>query len=158
MLDAPLDPPQYYCGFFTGAILRDFIEYVAHPMVHACWDTGHANMDGGQYENLMTLGGELRGIHVHDNYGVNDDHAVPYFGTLSLDELMHGLIDCGYKGCFTFEACSSLGAENFRNPRRRVYESDKRLFKPSLPIKLAMEKVLYEVGKHALQSYGLFEE
>ena len=32
--------------FFTGADMKEFIEYVNHPLLHACWDLGHANIEG----------------------------------------------------------------------------------------------------------------
>lgn len=96
----------YYTN--TGADMREFVEYVNHPLFHACWDTGHGNMEGGQYEHMIALGKELYAVHINDNRGTIDEHTLPYFGTLNMDEVMNGLIDCGFKGYFTLEAGSAV--------------------------------------------------
>ena len=154
----PYDPPKYYCSTISGKILRDVVEYMNHPMIHACWDTGHANMNGSQYDDIMTVGDELRGLHIHDNRGNLDEHALPFFGSMNFDELMHALIDSGYKGYFTFEACCSLGREKVRSADRRQFPQDTRLYNPPLELKISIEKFLYDAGKYILQSYNCFEE
>lgn len=55
--------------------------------------------------------------------GNDDQHMAPYFGTLSIDSLMNGLFDIGYKGYFTFEASNILLNAAHRTP----YEKDKRM-------------------------------
>lgn len=37
---------NYY--FLTGADMKEFLKYAGHPLLHACWDTGHANIEGHQ--------------------------------------------------------------------------------------------------------------
>ena len=152
------DPPKYYCSAVSGKLLREFVTHVDHPMVRACWDTGHANMNGPQYDDILALGDLLNGLHVHDNRGDLDEHALPFFGSLNFDELMHALIDCGYQGFFTFEVTRSLGCECIRKENRRQFPEDTRLFTPSLDLKLSIERFMYEAGKHILTSYNCFEE
>ena len=67
-----------------------------------------------------------------------------------MDSLMNGLIDIGYKGAFTFEAC------NFFLPavKRRPFDADERLKLPPLPLKIMAESMLLEIGKTALTAYG----
>lgn len=142
---------------FTGADMVEFIEYVNHPLFHAVWDTGHGISEGSQYENIMALGNHLRAIHVHDNSGRADEHALPYTGILNLDDLINGLIDVGYDGYFTFEAEQSLQPSRARNKRQR-FERDTRLLEPTLEMQIAAEKLLYTIGKSALAAYGIFEE
>lgn len=131
--------------------LRAMIDYVDHPLFHACWDTGHGNMQElPQDEALRILGHHVYALHVQDNLGDNDTHLAPYCGTLSMDSLMNGLKDIGYKGAFTFEAC------NFFLPagKRRPFEKDERLLLPPLNLKLMAESMLLEIGKTALTAYG----
>lgn len=154
----PYDPPKYYCSSVSGAILKDFVSYIDHPMVHACWDTGHANMNGPQYDDIMTLGSELHALHVHDNRGETDEHGLPYFGTLNWDELMHALIDSNYQGYFTFESCCSFGCEKILDRNKRQFPADTRLFRPTKELKIELEKFMYQAGKHILSAYNLFEE
>ena len=132
------------------------IEYVDHPLFHACWDTGHANMqDIPQDESLRILGSHVRGLHVHDNFKDDDMHWAPYFGIMNYDELMHGLLDIGYQGYFTFEA--NFFHETYLRPKRK-YEADTRLVRPNLSVRKKAEELLYEIGKNILTAYDCFEE
>lgn len=150
-------PPEKRPYIYSGEDMREFLRHMDHPLMHALWDTGHGNVDGPQYENIVTLGKELYGIHVHDNSGWADEHAIPYMGTLSLDALMHGLLDIDYQGYFTFEAVNAI---EYKNGQNRIYkwEDDRRLRHPTAELQLLAEKLLYGVGKHALSAYGVFEE
>ncbi len=135
--------------------LLALIEYVDHPLFHAVWDTGHANMqEMSQAQGLKTLGSHVRGIHVHDNDGTDDSHLTPYLGTLSLDDLMQGLLAIDYPGFFTFE----VGGIYSPAQKRRACSGSPRLQNPPLEARLAMEKYLYALGKGILESYNCFEE
>ena len=142
----------------TGADLRAMIEYIGHPNIHACWDTGHANCEGSQYEQIMALGEHLRGIHYNDNHGMKDEHLMPYLGTMNHDEILHALIDVGYRGYFTLEAGSSLVKRNGWPYKRRAFERDTRLADPQLFMQQHIEALLYDTAKYMLEAYNLFEE
>lgn len=44
-----------------------------------CFDTGHANLVGIDFESfLITLGHRLKVLHIHDNDGVGDLHQIPF--------------------------------------------------------------------------------
>ena len=147
-----------YC-LTTGEDMRRFIEYVDHPLLHACWDTGHANIIAGpQYDNLMTLGEHLYALHINDNRGNQDEHSMPYMGTINLDEIISALIDLGFKGYFTFESCRLLRPANCWIGDRRKFAKDTRLADPSAEMHLVMERAMYEIGKYALSAYDIFEE
>lgn len=135
--------------------LLGLIEYIDHPRFHAVWDTGHANMqEMPQDEALRLLGKHVYALHVQDNMGNADSHMAPFFGTMNLDSLMHGLIDIGYDGYFTFEAGAILPGPN----KRRPFEKDTRLLKVPLELRLSAERFLYDMGKCILDAYGCFEE
>ena len=141
----------------TGADMAEFSNYVNHPLFHSCWDTGHANIEGSQYDEIVTLGSDLYAIHLNDNRGAQDEHIIPYFGTLNLDEVMHALKDIHYKGPFTFEAGSTLRPQNYWLGSRHEFSRDTRLSEPTLELQIALEKFMYQVGKHILSSYDVFE-
>ena len=147
---------RYYVN--SGRELLDFIEFVNHPQVHACWDTGHANCEGSQYEDILTLGEHLYAIHYNDNRGKSDEHLAPYMGTLNHDEVMCALIDAKYKGYFTLECCSPLTPAKYWHGDRRVFERETRLLEPKLPMQRKIEELLYETAKHILSEYGMCEE
>jgi len=77
--------------------------------VGVCWDFGHANISGiKQSEGLRYVGKRLKAIHVNDNSGVDDDHIIPFTGTVDWRDAMKGLKEIGYNGTFNFEI--ALGA------------------------------------------------
>lgn len=142
----------------SGKDMLEFISYVNHPLFHGCWDTGHANTLGTQYEHLMALGKDLYALHVNDNCGSQDEHTMPYLGTLNLDDLINGLLDSGYNGYFTFESCRLLRPSRTWFGSRHTFSKDTRLLDPTLQMHTKMEELLYEIGVHALKSYNCFEE
>ena len=138
----------------SGKDMVEFLNYVGHPLLHACWDTGHANCEGSQYQDILDLGKELYAIHYNDNHGERDEHLIPYLGTMNHDEVMHALIDADFKGYFTLECSSSL----LQPRRRREFAADTRLLKPQLFMQRHAEKLMYDTAKYILESYGRFEE
>jgi len=146
--------------FMTGREMVDFVEYCDHPLMGACWDVGHANMQNpAQYGDIVDLGGMLKAIHFQDNMGRSDDHLAPFMGTLDVDSVMQGLIDSGYVkrgGVLTFESDNILtragGWPNYRNeksPRGRC------AYEPSLQLKRAAIGLLYNIGCDILKAYNI---
>jgi len=146
--------------FYTGEEMREFCEYSKNPLVGACWDTGHANIENHQYDDIMAMGDCLRAIHFNDNRGERDEHVAPYCGTMALDDIMCGLIDSGYKGYFTLECESTLRPGNCWTGKRRTSPHGDRLYEMpnSLNIFRKHEEMLYEIAKYILEGYDLFEE
>ena len=135
--------------------LLALIEYVNHPRFHAVWDAGHGNLqEMPQDEALRILGKQVYALHVQDNMGDRDTHLAPFFGTMSLDSLMHGLCEIGYDGYFTFE----VGNFPSTPKEKREHPTDNRLRRAPLDLRIAAERFLYEMGKAILSAYGCFEE
>lgn len=75
-----------------------------YPNVGICWDFGHANeMSWDQPLALRTVGKRLKSTHVNDNYGLLDDHLLPFLGTVNWPEIMPVLREIGYEGDFAYE-------------------------------------------------------
>ena len=133
---------------------RDLIDYIGHPLLHACWDAGHGNMnDRSQDESLRILGSHVYALHVQDNLANDDHHFAPFFGTMNPDSLMHGLQEIGYHGYFTFEAGNLMLPAYKRKP----YPQDTRLAQAPLFLKKQAEALLYNIGKYILETYDCFE-
>jgi sugar phosphate isomerase/epimerase len=144
--------------FYFAEDMLEAIDYIGHPNIHACWDTGHAalrKMD--QYNALTKLGSRLHAVHIQDNFGDNDQHIAPFMGVLNLDEIMHGLIDAGFKGAFTFEACYLIRQMNIRPVYRKKWEKDTRLANPPAELMRKAVAFMYEIGKSILSAYGVYE-
>ncbi len=146
-----------YHHFLTGAEMRDFLDFADHPLLGACWDTGHANIEGPQYEEILALGSHLKAVHVHDNIGKKDEHTMPFCGVCSMDEVMHALLDTGFAGPFTLESCSTLRPARYWVGNRRAFEKDNRLAEPPMELAQKMEEALFLCGKYILSQYGVFE-
>jgi len=149
------------CDFMKAQDMVDFVEYVNHPLLHICWDVGHANMrNTNQHDDIMLMGKELYALHIQDNQGSFDEHTAPMMGTINMDAIMQGLIESGYKGYFTFEAGNMMPRENSWPHARYQFQGNmpSRLMNPSLELRRKAEALLYEIGKFILTSYDVFEE
>ena len=146
-------------AYFTnsGADMKEFVQYLDHPLFHACWDTGHANVEGSQYDEILTLGKDLYALHINDNRGFQDEHLLPFLGTMNLDEILHALIDINYTGYFTFEAGSSLRTKQYWLGDRREFPKATRLVEAPLFLHNHLEKAMFVLGVYILQQYHCFE-
>ena len=69
-----------------------------------CWDFGHANTcEFKQSEALSYIGSRLKVLHVNDNKGKDDDHLLPFLGTVDWKDVAKGLTDIGFDGLFNYE-------------------------------------------------------
>lgn len=152
---AHVNLPYYY--LYRGKDLREFADIISHPLFGVCWDTGHANLEGAQYDEIMALGDALKAVHLHDNRGVFDEHLLPFMGTVNMDEIMHALIDVGFRGPLTFEAKSSLCMGKVGGKQRREFSKDTRLSRPTLAMQKSLESTLFTIGKEILSAYGCYE-
>ena len=87
-------------------------------------------------------------MHIHDNNSRSDQHLLPYCGKLQLDRVVEGLIAGNYQGSFTFEADGFLNKFNCAGEMKLL----------PLELRKAGLKLLFEIGKFALEKYGAFEQ
>lgn len=152
----------------TGRELLDTIQAVGHPMVHACWDVGHANTNmEDQRESIRTLGKHLWCLHVHDNLGdlgdmprqyFMDFHTLPYLGNVNYDAVLQALLEIGYEGHFTFETDVPRAGDSFRPVLAFPQENPARIMHAPRFMRERMNALLYDVGRYMLERYGCFEE
>ena len=169
ILTENMDSFTYY-PLSTGAEMRELIEFIDHPYMGACWDTAHANInkkvkrEGDQYKSIVAMGDKLRGLHVADNFGAETQHhhSWPFAGNINWDSVMQGLVDIDYKGYFNYEASYTLQhhahPHNGRKPFEHNGETITKLYDPSFELKKQAVDLIYEVGKHILTTYDVFEE
>lgn len=153
----------------TGLQMRNFLDYMHHPLLAACWDTAHCNLEPvareiGHYDNIAALGGYLKGLHISDNLGIKNwhQHTWPFAGLINFDSIMQALLDVNYDGYFTFEASYNLMHQNNCPAPREpwVYKGQKvtKLMNPSVELKKKATDLLFETGKYILETYDCFEE
>lgn len=84
-----------------------------------CFDTGHANLIGIDFENFITmLGHRLKVLHIHDNDGRQDLHQIPFTFTMSRENkpstdwegFVRGLRNIRFDEVLSFETAPVLDA------------------------------------------------
>lgn len=84
-----------------------------------CFDTGHANLVGVDFEQFLTaLGHRLKVLHIHDNDGISDLHQIPFTFARTRENkpstdwegFLHGLQNIGFDGVLNFETAPVLTA------------------------------------------------
>jgi len=75
----------------TPVNLKHFLEQTRLTGVKLCFDTGHANIEGGLGEALEAVRDLVITTHIHDNHGERDDHLLPYQGNIDWDATLSAL-------------------------------------------------------------------
>lgn len=75
--------------------------------VGICLDYGHAHLMGDLGEAIETMSGHLWTTHVHDNHGREDEHLVPFGGTIDWDAAMMATQKIGYDGTLMLEVADT---------------------------------------------------
>ena len=92
-----------------------------------CFDTGHANLTGLDFEDFITtLGKRIKVLHIHDNDGVADLHQIPYTFARGRENqtstdwagFLAGLMKIGFDQVLSFETAPVLSAfpEQMKRP------------------------------------------
>lgn len=94
--------PAYPLSRITA--LADFVRASGIPNFHICLDTGHCNVLGDDCGEMVRVCGDLlRTLHVHDNNGKQDLHALPFSGSIDWESFRCALRDINYQGCVSLE-------------------------------------------------------
>ena len=94
------------------------IQTVNDPYLVACLDIGHAEMAGlntSAEEMILTLGGHLQALHVHDNDKIHDSHQAPFTMQIDFERVAKALAKINYSGYITLECdnyAKALGAKS----------------------------------------------
>ncbi len=97
--------PEEQCALIDG---------LNHPLIGACWDTGHAHMNElDQRAGIVTLGERLKAIHIQETRSGEDrdDHVLPFSISnpgVDWEGVVAGLREINFPGPFTFEVHSAL--------------------------------------------------
>lgn len=99
-------PGGVYCATFVE--LCELVDSFHADNVGICWDFGHAHMMGiNQREALRAMGKRLKATHVADNAGRQDEHILPFQGTVDWRSILPVLSEIGYEGDLTYEIHNS---------------------------------------------------
>lgn len=85
-------PPTSYVGSDVAA-LAALIRGRAHPNLSMCFDTGHAHLCGDAADQLRACLDVTTYVHVSDNDGRADQHAIPGHGSIDWQRLRHPMAE-----------------------------------------------------------------
>ena len=80
-----------------------------------CFDSGHENFYSPHLDLLDLYGDKLIALHLHDNNGTDDTHALPFAGTVDWDRIAIKLEKINYTGAIALETLNK-GFEHIENP------------------------------------------
>jgi sugar phosphate isomerase/epimerase len=72
-----------------------------------CLDFGHAHLMGEVGDAVEAAAEHVIATHVHDNHGREDEHLVPYLGTIDWDLALVTMQKIGYDGVYVMELAGS---------------------------------------------------
>lgn len=99
--------------------IDSFNEKYGAEVLGFCFDTGHANLVGIDFENFITLlGSRLKVLHIHDNDGIADLHQIPFTFTRTRENksstdwegFIRGLRTIHFDNVLSFETAPVLSA------------------------------------------------
>jgi len=92
--------------------------------VGICLDFGHAHLMGDVADAIELAAEHLITTHVHDNRGREDDHLVPYQGTIDWPAALVNMLKIGYDGTYLLELANTGSPaavlEEARGARQRI--------------------------------------
>jgi sugar phosphate isomerase/epimerase len=105
------------------AMLDDELD-VNHPGI--CLDFGHAHLMGDVADAVETVAEHIIATHVHDNHGRDDEHLVPYRGSIDWDQALVTMQKIGYEGTYLMELAGTGEAASVLEEARRARERFER--------------------------------
>lgn len=90
--------------------IHEIVNVMNDDYFKMCLDTGHNNIHSkgvSAAEQVRAHKDVLRALHVHDNDGRNDQHRMPYDGTIDWEDFGRALHEIDFSGSFSFETAPS---------------------------------------------------
>jgi sugar phosphate isomerase/epimerase len=85
-----------------------------------CLDFGHAHLMGEVADAVETVAEHIIATHVHDNHGRDDEHLVPYRGSIDWDQALVTMQKIGYEGTYLMELAGGGDAASILEDARRA--------------------------------------
>jgi sugar phosphate isomerase/epimerase len=107
-----------------ASALVDLLEHDLDAMTAGiCLDFGHAHLMGEVADAVETVAEHLIATHVHDNHGRDDEHLIPYLGTIDWNLALVTMQKIGFDGTYMMELAgtgsSAAVLEEARRARQR---------------------------------------
>lgn len=107
-------------------LTRSILKAFPQPHIGFCHDTGHEHCTLDCFKALEECGGRLCATHVHDDTGHGqDDHLLPYEGTINWGRYVELMKKIDYAGVLLIEAVKNK-QDGFRSTAEFLREAKKR--------------------------------
>ena len=83
--------------------MRRFLEDAHLERVGLCFDSGHAHLNASVEGEIRDGGPWIIATHLHDNYGVRDEHLLPFEGSIDWLKVLQAFEATSYQGSWTLE-------------------------------------------------------
>lgn len=91
-----------------------------------CLDFGHAHLMGDVADAIETASEHVITTHVHDNRGRDDEHLVPYVGTIDWERSLMAMQKIGYEGTYLMELAGGASPATVLEEARRARQRFER--------------------------------
>ena len=92
---------------FENTKIKGYQEYVLEHLPYShigiCLDSGHLHAHFKDELDFDLFKEKIFCVHLHDNFGMEDEHLLPFDGSIDWPWLMGRLNDCGYTGPVSME-------------------------------------------------------
>ena len=107
--------------------LQFIFDNIKSEYIGFCYDSGHENAFAPNFGYLSKFGNRLFALHLHDNDGKNDQHTVPFCGTIDWAKKVEDLKKTAlWESTITLESII-CGEESLEAGLKRAYDAAKKL-------------------------------
>ena len=110
----------------TGSLVSMLERDVEFRHAGICLDFGHAHLLGDVPDAVETAAEHIITTHVHDNHGREDEHLVPFLGTIDWDSALITMQKIGYGGTYLMELADVGGPAAVLDEARRARQRFER--------------------------------
>jgi sugar phosphate isomerase/epimerase len=96
----------------AGSLVHFVEDVLEAGAASVCLDLGHAHLDGDVVDTIETVSEHIALVHAHDNRGRNDDHLLPFEGTIDWEAAVTALQKVGYDGTIVLEVAPQGSAKD----------------------------------------------
>jgi sugar phosphate isomerase/epimerase len=110
----------------TASLVTMLEQDLDAPHAGICLDFGHAHLMGDVADAVETAAEHLIATHVHDNRRRDDEHLVPYLGSINWDLALMTMQKIGYDGTYLMELATAIAPAQVLEEARIVRQRFER--------------------------------
>jgi len=114
-------PTKKRVGDTVAEIVR-LVEKIDAENLGICLDTSHANLGEDVIHAVELVRKKLFHLHVSDNSGESDEHALPFEGNIDWKGFMSAISAAGYDGAFMLEVRATRDPKLILREAKEVYQ------------------------------------